>query len=228
MAFPSRRVDIASVLGALTAIFVAPKLASDKWVYSCRMVFHEGHIPIASYHAPKLAEIVSMLAAPETIRPALDESNDLHEVLSELEVRTVPGSSFINLRLKWADKEAGQQLIDAIAKRSIKAVDEFRDTRIEAIATELNASESDIEDQIASQKLAADLFHEENNTVSVVEDLASARSEVLSLERELLEAEAERKGIDRQIELHASINESFNDLNAPKRSSQKAKRDIAH
>tara|TARA_R110002049_G_scaffold72490_2_gene187105 strand:+ start:120164 stop:123688 length:3525 start_codon:yes stop_codon:yes gene_type:complete len=208
--------------GALAAVLLAPKLSTDKWVHRSRLVFHEGHIPLGSYHAPKLAEIASMLQSPGTIRPAFEDAKHVDQILNELEVRTIPGSSFVSLRLKWPEKEEGKQILESIVSQSQRAVDELRQNRIDAIHDELSASQADLAVQMSNEKEAAALFYDEHDTVSVVEDLAFARSEILSLERELLEAEADRKGIDRQIELHTSINENFAQISLPSQARPKS------
>lgn len=197
-----RWLPVAILAGAIaipSAWYFAPYFESKLWVHTMRLAFRNGYLQINAYRAPELSEILPVVASAGSISQAVNGVADEAAVQKKLLVRSTPGTQYIDLTLRWEDREQGERLLNQIAENAVQKSVDLRSDRLEVARLNIDSELKEAEVIIAGLEAQLSDLHTTYKTTGVAEDLRAVTQEIRALEVQLLGSLAERKGIESRL-----------------------------
>jgi hypothetical protein len=186
---------IAAALGASAAFFMAPKFETVLWNHQARLNFRAGRLNVDSYHQPDIYAIMPDAFSKAVLSDAMGYDIG-HSVASAIEVRFGNGSPFIDLKMTWPDEAEGKQLLQKAIDAGIQYSVSYRAGRLEESKKDIEHEISQVAQQVALVENEQLQFQLANNVSSVETELEMIQQEIRSLEVQLIDAHAHRKGVD--------------------------------
>jgi|GEM_PF-5952276 len=204
---------LGTAIGASVAYLVAPKLETVSWLYQSRLNFRTGRLNVDSYQQPDVFTIMPDAFSKTLISDALGNriGPDAHSALT---VQFGTGKPYVDLQFKWPDEQEGEELLKKVINAGIKYSADIRAGRLEESQNDINKEIAEVRGQLAVVENEQLQFRLANHVNDVAAELVMLQQEIRDIEVQLLDVNADRKGIDAiavQRELHGQQRELLGD-----------------